>query len=180
MTLDEQIAELRRLNYELVALIDCRRRELDLHADHLAGYIQEREAFHIVHPGEALPAVLRYQIEAANNGVEAAKEDIAEWQTGLAEQRAALAAAVGEPLEVFASHTFSFIDQDGAERLCRRNEVHRVPPPAAALAIDASVAMRADSLAGRRAREVATGGMKGPEAKPVRLGDPVGYGFPAD
>lgn len=181
MTTEDQIAKLRHLNYEFAALISRRGRELELHSDHLAGYIQERDAFHLDQPGKALPAILRYSIEAANNGVEAANEDIAEWQAALAEQRAALAAAVGEPAEVFATHTFSFIDQDGTERLCRCNEVHQVPPPAAAIALDAAVALRIDSLGGRRARDaVAAGAMEGSGDEPVRLGDPVGFGFSGD
>lgn len=178
MTPDEQIAELRRLNYKFCTLIANRQREMKLRAEYLAGYIEERAAFRLEHPGEAVPAVLRYQIEAANNGIEAAKEDIAEWQKGLGEQRVALAAAVGEPVDVIATLSFSFVDQDGAERLCRRNKVHWVLPPAAALAIDASVALPAGSLAGLRAREaVATGEIEGPESEPVRLGDAVGFGF---
>lgn len=177
MTQRSRIGELRRLNAECVATIEQQRRLRNEHAAALAGYLAEQTAFENAHPGSALPSVLRYSIEAGEGGVVATGEEIAELETMLAEQRAALAAAVGEPVEVFATHVFSFIDQDGSERLCRRNQVHRLLPPAAAMTVDAGVALAANSLAGLRAREAAAGDLDLPETNPVRLGDPVGFGF---
>ncbi|TIR16169.1 MAG: hypothetical protein E5X33_29730 [Mesorhizobium sp.] len=140
----------------------------------LDGYLAERDAFQTAHSGTLLPAVLRYSIEAGTGGVAVAEEEIAELEAMLAEQRARL--AVHEPVEVFAIYAFSFVDQDGSERLCRRNEVHRLLPPAAALAIDASVAERVAwrGFAPVTPRRLAE--MEGPETEPVRLGDPIGFG----